>query len=222
MTRKEALGLVALGLALPCAASAAPPGGPAPPATFFPDQPRPPHCPSRAQPAPHPVPRGAEASLQGITGCPFTGVTPELFGSVATFLRSASQNQPLVLILDDLHWIDSASKDVLVHLIQSIETVPLLWILVSRETEGASHGCLYLESVDRSHIQYPEVSKPGTFPFYASRPRTRRRCRYEMNIRVNQIKADTHDAILPNKTVREANVIWTSRRPGCTSKPTNP
>ena len=32
-----------------------------------------------------------------------------LFDSIAAFLRTASQNQPLVLVLDDLHWADKPS-----------------------------------------------------------------------------------------------------------------
>jgi predicted ATPase len=30
-----------------------------------------------------------------------------LFDSIATFLKTASQRQPVVLVLDDLHWADS-------------------------------------------------------------------------------------------------------------------
>ena len=45
--------------------------------------------------------------------------------------------------------------------------------------------------------------------------------RHIPNTKAHQIKADTHDTNPPKKTVRGAKVIWTSRRPGCTSKPTN-
>jgi len=42
---------------------------------------------------------------------------------------------PAVLIFEDLHWIDAASRDVLVHLLRVIDDVPLLMILVSRDAE---------------------------------------------------------------------------------------
>ena len=42
---------------------------------------------------------------------------------------------PTVLILDDLHWIDQASRDFLRHLIETTGDVPLMLVLVSRDTE---------------------------------------------------------------------------------------
>jgi predicted ATPase/class 3 adenylate cyclase/Tfp pilus assembly protein PilF len=42
---------------------------------------------------------------------------------------------PAVLIFEDLHWVDAASRDVLVHLLRTVDDVPLLMILVSRDTE---------------------------------------------------------------------------------------
>ena len=45
---------------------------------------------------------------------PPPGIEPEaawfrLFDSVATFVKSVAQSQPLVLVLDDLHWADRPS-----------------------------------------------------------------------------------------------------------------
>ncbi len=34
-----------------------------------------------------------------------------LFDSITTFLKTASQRQPLVLVLDDLHWADQPTPD---------------------------------------------------------------------------------------------------------------
>ncbi|MFN2111256.1 MAG: ATP-binding protein [Anaerolineae bacterium] len=42
---------------------------------------------------------------------------------------------PVVLIFEDLQWVDAASRDVLVHLLRTIDDVPLLMILVSRDVE---------------------------------------------------------------------------------------
>ncbi|MBN2391301.1 MAG: AAA family ATPase, partial [Anaerolineae bacterium] len=42
---------------------------------------------------------------------------------------------PGVLIFEDIHWVDAASRDVLVHLLRTIDDVPLLMILVSRDAE---------------------------------------------------------------------------------------
>jgi class 3 adenylate cyclase len=43
---------------------------------------------------------------------------------------------PLVLIFEDLHWTDPASRDFLEYLIQTTGDIPILIVLVSREVEG--------------------------------------------------------------------------------------
>jgi predicted ATPase len=48
---------------------------------------------------------------------------------------AAARLSPTVLIFEDLHWIDSASRDFLEYFIQSTDEVPLLLILVSRQAE---------------------------------------------------------------------------------------
>ncbi|MBN2391901.1 MAG: tetratricopeptide repeat protein [Anaerolineae bacterium] len=56
-----------------------------------------------------------------------------------TFLQqiivATARLTPVVLIFEDLHWVDAASRDVLVHLLRTIDDVPLLLILVSRDVE---------------------------------------------------------------------------------------
>jgi predicted ATPase len=43
---------------------------------------------------------------------------------------------PTVLIFEDLHWTDPASRDFLEYLIQTTDDIPILIVLVSRETDG--------------------------------------------------------------------------------------
>jgi predicted ATPase len=49
-----------------------------------------------------------------------------LFDSIATFLKNAGQRQPLVLVLDDLHWADRSSLLLLEFIAQELQTIPLL------------------------------------------------------------------------------------------------
>ena len=44
-----------------------------------------------------------------------------LFDSIATFLKNAAQNQPMMLVLDDLHWADRSSLLLLEFLAREIE-----------------------------------------------------------------------------------------------------
>ena len=49
-----------------------------------------------------------------------------LFDSITTLLKNAAQRHPLVLILDNLHWADRSSLQLLEFLAQEIEDVPLM------------------------------------------------------------------------------------------------
>lgn len=54
------------------------------------------------------------------------------FDSLRAFLLGESQRQPVVVVLDDLHWIDQTSEKLLLHLIGSVSTQRLLLILCHR------------------------------------------------------------------------------------------
>src|SRR6202140_4192109 len=63
-----------------------------------------------------------------------------LLQAVSGFLRSASTVQPLLLVLEDLHWADQGTLDLLLHLARNLEGVRLLVVGTYRDVE-----------VDRSH-----------------------------------------------------------------------
>ena len=50
-------------------------------------------------------------------------------------LLAEALRDPTVLVFDDLHWVDVASRDFLEYLIQSTGDAPLLLILISRDSE---------------------------------------------------------------------------------------
>ena len=49
-----------------------------------------------------------------------------------TVLRAISTDAPVVLVLEDLHWADAASADVLLQLLPLISQLPILSVVVSR------------------------------------------------------------------------------------------
>lgn len=59
-----------------------------------------------------------------------------IFAALRHLLIAESETKPIVLILDDLHWIDAASQRFLLHLIQTVTQHPILLILVSRHNEN--------------------------------------------------------------------------------------
>ena len=58
-----------------------------------------------------------------------------LFDSITTFLKNAAQSQPLMLVLDDLHWADRSSLLLLEFLAQEIGNSPLLLVGAHRDVE---------------------------------------------------------------------------------------
>jgi class 3 adenylate cyclase len=82
-----------------------------------------------------------------------------LFDSIAAFLRNAAGREPLVLVLDDLHWADAASLLLLQFLAREMGGARLLVIGTYRDVElGREHalfqalGEITREPVTRRHL----------------------------------------------------------------------
>jgi DNA-binding SARP family transcriptional activator/tetratricopeptide (TPR) repeat protein len=83
-------------------------------------------------------------ALAGLLGTPAAPVTsdPEsaryvLFGAVTSTLRAASVLAPVVLGLDDLHWADAASIQLLRHVVGALEPTRLVVVGTFRESDVA-------------------------------------------------------------------------------------
>src|SRR5581483_6465870 len=63
-----------------------------------------------------------------------------LFQAVTGFLRNAAQVQPVLLVLEDLHWADRGTLDYLLHLARNLTGARLLVLVTYRDVE-----------VDRAH-----------------------------------------------------------------------
>ncbi|TFG73762.1 MAG: tetratricopeptide repeat protein, partial [Anaerolineales bacterium] len=55
--------------------------------------------------------------------------------AIRQVIEAISQIQPVTLIFEDLHWIDSASRSVLDYLLQTLDRSTVLLILISRSSE---------------------------------------------------------------------------------------
>jgi class 3 adenylate cyclase/tetratricopeptide (TPR) repeat protein len=58
-----------------------------------------------------------------------------LFEAVASLLRAVANEHPLILLLDDLHWADPPTLQLLRHLVRATERTPLLILGTYRESE---------------------------------------------------------------------------------------
>jgi tetratricopeptide (TPR) repeat protein len=78
-----------------------------------------------------------------------------LLQSVTTFLRNASSVQPLVIVLEDLHWADRGTLDLLQHVARNLQGARLVIVGTYRDVE-----------VDRTHPLsgvVAELRRSGTF-----------------------------------------------------------
>jgi len=67
-----------------------------------------------------------------------------LFNPVRDFFAALASRQPVVLLLDDLHWADPASLDLLRFLARELATLPLLLIATYRADEVQRDHLLYV------------------------------------------------------------------------------
>ena len=65
-----------------------------------------------------------------------------LFDAVARAIRKAAADRPLLLVMDDLHWADPASRQLLAAIRGVLATLPVVAVCTYRETEpGADELC---------------------------------------------------------------------------------
>ena len=89
-----------------------------------------------------------------------------LFDSITTFLKNAAKSQPLLLILDDLHWADHSSLLLLEFLAREIQSIPLLVLGTYRDVEVSRRHPLSetLGSLIREQhflrVQLPGLAEP--------------------------------------------------------------
>ncbi len=74
-----------------------------------------------------------------------------LFEAIATLVERVATERPLVLVVEDLHWSDSATRDLLRFLTRTVAEAALLVVLTYRRDEvGRTHPLLpWLVEVDR-------------------------------------------------------------------------
>jgi inosine-uridine nucleoside N-ribohydrolase len=62
------------------------------------------------------------------------------FEALRALLLKLAETKPLVLVVEDLHWMDKASEEMLIYLADSIATAPVLMILTYRPGYANSFG----------------------------------------------------------------------------------
>ncbi|MGW3955960.1 LuxR C-terminal-related transcriptional regulator [Streptomyces sp. NPDC004752] len=84
---------------------------------------------------------GQRATLEGILGVSAAGAAPERFGAGAAVLealRRTADDGPVLVVIDDVQWIDRASGDVLAFVARRLRGLPVDLLVASRE--GGAHA----------------------------------------------------------------------------------
>ncbi|CAA9587217.1 MAG: hypothetical protein AVDCRST_MAG18-4080 [uncultured Thermomicrobiales bacterium] len=76
-----------------------------------------------------------------------------LYEAIGFFLAAAAEGSPLILILDDLHWVDAASLDLLAHLIRVQPTIRLLLAGAYRPGEATENPALTRALAELSRLR---------------------------------------------------------------------
>ena len=72
-----------------------------------------------------------------------------LVQEMRAFLSDLAAARPLVLVVEDLHWSDEASLDLLLHLIRRTPAAPLVLLLTYRSNERPAMLSRFLAEIDR-------------------------------------------------------------------------
>ncbi|MFW6074138.1 MAG: helix-turn-helix transcriptional regulator, partial [Chloroflexota bacterium] len=71
------------------------------------------------------------------------GEHPELLGQFERYIDELAEGKPTVLVLEDLHWADAASQDLLRALSRRVDQIPVLLVGTYRDDEMTRDGYLY-------------------------------------------------------------------------------
>jgi DNA-binding CsgD family transcriptional regulator len=75
-----------------------------------------------------------------------------LFQALAQTITRLTQNQPLIMVIEDLHWSDSASLEFLTLLARRITAHPILLVLTYRDDETTPELTHFLAELDRARL----------------------------------------------------------------------
>jgi tetratricopeptide (TPR) repeat protein len=89
----------------------------------------------------------------------------QIFRSVKLFFECLAQEKPLLLLFEDVHWIDQSSARLLEHIMPLVETVPILICLVSRPERNGETTTLAKTAAEKYPNRYNETMLQPLSPF---------------------------------------------------------
>ncbi len=96
----------------------------------------------------------SRSGLPRLEGEAFRG---QLYNLISDFLVALTHNGPLILVFDDLHWIDPASAELIEHLLNLVNSYPILILCASRPERQSAGWRLRQIAEDKLPHRYSEI-----------------------------------------------------------------
>jgi predicted ATPase len=89
------------------------------------------------------------------------GADWKLLDAVARLLRGVASNRRLVIVLDDLHWADEPSLELLRHVVRSLDGLPVMVVVATRDVEARSSPAVAMLAQLRREIDVERIALEG-------------------------------------------------------------
>jgi class 3 adenylate cyclase/tetratricopeptide (TPR) repeat protein len=99
----------------------------------------------------------SEATLEAVTGLEGDALVERLTEAARDYVSARAHVMPTVIVLDDLHWADTASLDLLLNVAELAENWPLLIICLLRPDRGAPSWSAIEKARGRLGARYTEI-----------------------------------------------------------------
>jgi class 3 adenylate cyclase/tetratricopeptide (TPR) repeat protein len=99
----------------------------------------------------------SEATLRAVAGFEGDALVERIQAATRSYLRARADLKPTVIVLDDLHWADTASLDLLLTVAGLVEDLPLLIICLLRPDKDAPSWMVIERARERLGERYTEI-----------------------------------------------------------------
>src|SRR5215212_5914836 len=99
----------------------------------------------------------SEATFEAVAGLEGDALVEGIKAAARGYLRARADLMPTVIVLDDLHWADSASLDLLLNVAGLVEDLPLLIICLLRPDKDAPSWSAIDRARERLGARYTEI-----------------------------------------------------------------
>src|SRR5215211_4425321 len=99
----------------------------------------------------------SEATLKALTGLEGDALVEHIRAATRGYLRARAELKPTVIVLDDLHWADSASLELVLNVVGLVEDLPLLIVCLLRPDKDAPSWSAIQRARERLSARYTEI-----------------------------------------------------------------